>query len=304
MRQVVLSDRMRAVASMVTAGNRVCDVGCDHGFVSIYLVEQRLSPAVLAMDVRSGPLGAAREHIAERGLEEIITTRMSDGLHNYNIGEADTLICAGMGGGLMRRILSENSAKTDSFQELILQPQSEIEQFRAWLRERRYRITEEKMVEEDGKFYPMMRVDVRVCRPHIEEFDLCKLKNDDDCDQTGCEPENDDQHQEPEYAVYEGIYGNLYGAAIIEWRGHIINNTRIVIDNKELCKLENRYGALLLQRGDRVLESYLQREERIYGEILTGLRTQGLEDEKRQERYVQISGLLEECRMAHRIVEG
>lgn len=304
MRQVVLSDRMRAVASMVTAGNRVCDVGCDHGYVSIYLVEQRLSPAVLAMDVRSGPLGAAREHIAERGLEEIITTRMSDGLHNYNIGEADTLICAGMGGGLMRRILSENSAKTDSFQELILQPQSEIEQFRAWLRERRYRITEEKMVEEDGKFYPMMRVDVRVCRPHIEELDLCKLKNDDDCVQTGCEPENDDQHQEPEYAVYEGIYGNLYGAAIIEWRGHIINNTRIVIDNKELCKLENRYGALLLQRGDRVLESYLQREERIYGEILTGLRTQGLEDEKRQERYVQISGLLEECRMAHRIVEG
>lgn len=304
MRQVVLSDRMRAVASMVTAGNRVCDVGCDHGFVSIYLVEQRLSPAVLAMDVRSGPLGAAREHIAERGLEESITTRMSDGLHNYNIGEADTLICAGMGGGLMRRILSENSAKTDSFQELVLQPQSEIEQFRAWLREQGYRITEEKMVAEDGKFYPMMRVDVGACRPHIKGSDLCKLKSGDECVQTECEAENDDQHQESERVVYEDIYGNLYGAAIIDWRGHIINNTRIEIDDRTLCKLENRYGAMLLKRRDRVLESYLQREERIYEEILTGLRTQGLEDEKRQERYMEISGLLEECRVAHRIVEA
>lgn len=304
MRQVVLSDRMRAVASMVTAGNRVCDVGCDHGFVSIYLVEQRLSPAVLAMDVRSGPLGAAREHIAERGLEAIITTRLSDGLHNYNIGEADTFICAGMGGGLMRRILSENRAKTDSFQELILQPQSEIEQFRAWLREQGYRIAEEKMVAEDGKFYPMMRVDVGACRPHVKELILCKPKNDDDCVKEKCEAENEDQHQEAEHAVYEGIYGNLYGVSIIQWRSRIINNTWFEIDDKTLCKLENRYGALLLQRGDRVLESYLQREERIYGEILTGLRTQGLGDEKRQERYMEISGLLKECRMAHRIVEG
>lgn len=158
MKPVVLSERLRAVAAMVTAGNRVCDVGCDHGFVSIFLAQQGISPGVLAMDVRSGPLGAAREHIAERGLEHIIETRLSDGLHNYNVGEADTLICAGMGGRLMMRILSDDRDKTDSFRELILQPQSEVEQFRAWLRSRGYRITDENMIEEDGKFYPMMRV--------------------------------------------------------------------------------------------------------------------------------------------------
>ena len=185
MKPVVLSERLRAVAAMVTAGNRVCDVGCDHGFVSIFLAQQGISPGVLAMDIRSGPLGAAREHIAERGLEHIIETRLSDGLHNYNVGEADTLICAGMGGRLMMRILSDDRDKTDSFRELILQPQSEVEQFRAWLRGQGYRITDENMIEEDGKFYPMMRVatDTETGCVNLYEYaeDLRKSLNNSAC---------------------------------------------------------------------------------------------------------------------------
>ena len=237
MKPVVLSGRLQAVASMVTVGNRVCDVGCDHGFVPIYLVEQGISPMVLAMDVKQGPLSAAREHIAERGLEDVIETRLSDGLHNYNIGEADTLVCAGMGGRLMMRILSDNRDKTESFRELILQPQSEIEQFRAWLREQGYQITDENMIEEDGKFYPMMRVE----------------------------------------------------------KGNPITDTK-------LCKLEERYGPLLLKRQDKTLTAYLRREERIYTEILDNLQAQGLSDEKRKDRYAEVSELLEDCRRALDIV--
>ncbi len=158
MRPVVLSKRLQTVADMVSEHNRVCDVGCDHGFVSIYLVEQGISPRVLAMDVRKGPLSAAAEHVAERGLVSRIETRLSDGLHNYNIGEADTLVCAGMGGRLMMRILSEAPDKTDSFQEMILQPQSDIESFRRFLYEQGYHIVEENMIEEDNKFYSVMRV--------------------------------------------------------------------------------------------------------------------------------------------------
>lgn len=157
MKPVVLSKRLQAVADMVSMGNRVCDVGCDHGFVSVYLVEQGISPAVLAMDVRKGPLSAAREHVAERGLTSCIETRLSDGLHNYKIGEADTLVCAGMGGRLMMRILSEDREKTASFREMVLQPQSDIESFRRFLYEKGYHIAEENMIEEDGKFYPMMK---------------------------------------------------------------------------------------------------------------------------------------------------
>lgn len=143
---------------MVTPGNRVCDVGCDHGFVAIYLAQQQISPHVLAMDVRQGPLGAAIEHIEQYGLQKQIETRLSDGLHKYEIGEADTLICAGMGGKLMQRILSQYKEKTISFQELVLQPQSEIQQFREFLRIEGYCIVDENIIRDNGKYYPMMRV--------------------------------------------------------------------------------------------------------------------------------------------------
>lgn len=189
MRPVALSERLRTVACMVTVGNAVCDVGCDHGFVPIYLVQQGISPKVIAMDLREGPLCAAREHVAAYGLEEKIGTRLSDGLHNYKKGEAQTLICAGMGGGLMMRILAEDMEKTASFRELILQPQSEIEKFRRFLRESGYRILDEEMVEEDGKYYQAIRAagggklrtedtppDGNVCvDAPVDE--LCKLKD-------------------------------------------------------------------------------------------------------------------------------
>lgn len=153
----MLSERLRAVASMVSMGNRVCDVGCDHGFVPIYLIQQKISPYVLAMDVNEGPLEQAKEHIQAYELAGYIETRLSDGLKAYRTGEADSLICAGMGGRLMMQILEADRDKTASFEELILQPQSEIQQFRYFLRRQGYLLSDENMIEEDGKFYPMMK---------------------------------------------------------------------------------------------------------------------------------------------------
>lgn len=278
MKPISLSGRLQAVAAMVTVGNRVCDVGCDHGFIPIYLVERGISPYVLAMDVKSGPLSAAKEHIAERGLEAVIETRLSDGLHNYNKDEADTLVCAGMGGRLMMRILSDDRIKTESFRELILQPQSEPEQFRAWLRNQGYRITDENMIEEEGKFYPMMRVETgdtvdfgyggrqgRMLqsrearndnmRDYMDDYELCKPSN---------------------------CFSSL--------------------DDAILCKLCDRYGPVLLRSKNSTLASFLRREERIYKEILSELQAQDLSDDKRKKRHVEISELLEECRMALDIV--
>lgn len=145
------------LAGMVTPGSRVADIGCDHGFLSIYLAQKGISPSVIAMDVRKGPLSAAREHIDSRGLGAYIETRLSDGLKKLKPGEVDTVVCAGMGGRLMARILKESQEKTALLKELILQPQSELQEFREFLHKSGFRIMKEDMIREDGKYYFAMR---------------------------------------------------------------------------------------------------------------------------------------------------
>lgn len=155
---VEISARMKALTELVSPGSIVCDIGCDHGFVSIYLVQQGIADKVLAMDIRSGPLSQAQAHIAEWGLEDVIETRLSDGLQNMKPGEADCMICAGMGGPLMEKILREGREKARVMKELILQPQSEIARFRKFLRTEHYHIVKEDMVYEEGKYYPVIKV--------------------------------------------------------------------------------------------------------------------------------------------------
>lgn len=154
---MVLSRRLQMLADMVTPGNSVADVGCDHAFLSIYLIQAGISPHVLAMDVRKGPLAAAREHIEGSGLNTYIETRLSDGLEGLGEGEAETVLCAGMGGRLMERILKAGETKARAMKELILQPQSELKEFRAFLRQAGYRILAENGVYEDGKYYFAMK---------------------------------------------------------------------------------------------------------------------------------------------------
>ena len=152
-----LSKRLKAVAELVTPGMRLADVGTDHGYIPIYLTEAGVIPSAIAMDINKGPLERAKEHIREHGLEGKIQTRLSDGLKNLQMNEADCMIAAGMGGGLVIRILSEERDTAGSLKELILQPQSEIDSVRKYLTEEGYRIVAEDMVYEDVKYYPMMK---------------------------------------------------------------------------------------------------------------------------------------------------
>lgn len=158
-----LSLRLKTLANMVTEGYTVGDIGCDHGYVSIYLVKSGRCPRAIAMDVKKGPLGAARKHIEEYGVTQYIDTRLSDGLENLNPSEVDCIICAGMGGRLMARILEQGKEVVSSLKEMILQPQSELDFFRKYVIQSGYLIVAEDMVYEDGKYYPMMKVLVSGC---------------------------------------------------------------------------------------------------------------------------------------------
>lgn len=135
----------------------MADVGTDHGYVPICLIENEKIPSAIAMDVNQGPLNRAREHIREKDLGDRIETRLSDGFAALKEGEADTVLIAGMGGSLTVRILTEGEEVLSSVKELILQPQSEIAGVRRWLTEHGFRIVLEDIVLDEGKFYPMFR---------------------------------------------------------------------------------------------------------------------------------------------------
>ena len=154
-----LSNRLAAVAALVTEGYAVADIGTDHGYIPIYLAQTGKNRNMIAMDVNDGPLKRAGDHIAAYGLGQAITIRKSDGFQNLEPGEVEGVILAGMGGSLVIKIMTDYPEVTESIHEFILQPQSDLAKVRIFLQKQDYVITAEDMVLEDGKFYPMMRVE-------------------------------------------------------------------------------------------------------------------------------------------------
>jgi len=158
-----LSNRLMTVISMVTPGHIVADVGTDHGYVPIYLVEEKIAPKAFAMDVNEGPLSIAKSHIEEIGLSAQIETRLSDGVRALKPQEADTVVIAGMGGMLIKKILEEGLETISMLKELVLSPQSDLREVRLFLKDNRISITKEKMIFEDGKYYWVLH-----CVPQTE----------------------------------------------------------------------------------------------------------------------------------------
>ena len=105
MKEVQISRRLKTVAGLVGLDMVLADVGCDHGYIPIYLMQKRQIPKAIAMDVNEGPLLRAKEHIQEWGLEEYIETRLSDGVKALQPGEVQSIVIAGMGGRLILKIL-------------------------------------------------------------------------------------------------------------------------------------------------------------------------------------------------------
>lgn len=153
-----LGIRLSAVAGMVHKGNCIADIGCDHGFISIALVQNHIADRVIACDINKGPLAHAEKNVKACGLEEKIDLRLGDGFAPVAAGEVDGAIIAGMGGPLGLRILYDGREVLRKTNQVIFQVQSKMALVRFILTGWGFRTEEEIMVSEDGKFYPIMRL--------------------------------------------------------------------------------------------------------------------------------------------------
>ena len=231
-----MSVRLREIAELLRGPSklRAADVGCDHGYVSIYLVTHGIAKSCVAMDVRSGPLSGAKENVAEYGLSDIIETRLSDGLKELSPGEADALVIAGMGGNLMRRILEDGNPGKLGIKTAVLQPQSDIADFRQFIRESGYVITDEKVIEEDGKFYFPMKVILdkgKTSEPACEE-------------------------------TFDKAFDKAF---------ELIKKADADIGEEQILRICNRYGECNLLNGDETLEKYLLHGKKVCESILKSL---------------------------------
>lgn len=145
-----LSKRLYACSQFVHPGDRVADVGCDHGYLSIYLLKNNIAASVIASDIGEGPLKSAMANADRFGVADNIRFFLSDGVQSIP-REFDTLVCAGMGGDTMISILEAASWLRSRQYRLVLQCQTRVHLLRQYLSEKGWLIRDEVAVR-DGKF--------------------------------------------------------------------------------------------------------------------------------------------------------
>ena len=154
-----LSNRLNLVASFVPAGARLLDVGSDHAYLPIALLQEGKIEAAIAGEVVEGPYQSALQNVADNGLEDKIEVRLANGLAAFE--PTDSISCitiAGMGGRLIADILAAGLEKLAGVSRLVLQPNREDE-LRAWLVDHDFCIVAEAILEENEKFYEILVVE-------------------------------------------------------------------------------------------------------------------------------------------------
>lgn len=158
-----ISKRLLCCASMVQPGSRVADIGTDHGYLGIYLLQAGAARHVIACDLRKDPLENARRNAKLFGVDGEMELRLSDGLEKILPDEVDTVVMAGMGGDLIQRILSQCPWRKREGLQFILQPQSAGNVLRRWLCEDGFEIQREEPVQDGHFLYTVM--DIRQGEP-------------------------------------------------------------------------------------------------------------------------------------------
>ena len=155
-----LSKRLGAVASYVQKGSRLADVGSDHAYLPLFLVENGIIDYAVAGEVVQGPYQSALTNVVQAGKEELIQVRLANGLAAIESSDQiDTITIAGMGGRLIADILEADRDKLEKVKRLILQPNNREDELRIWLQEQGFQIVAEEMVTENQKFYEILVVE-------------------------------------------------------------------------------------------------------------------------------------------------
>lgn len=153
-----ISKRLLCCASMVQPGSRVADIGTDHGYLGIYLLQSSAARHVIACDLRKDPLENARRNAKLFGVDGEMELRLSDGLEKILPDEVDTVVMAGMGGDLIQKILSQCPWRKREGLQFILQPQSAGNVLRRWLCEDGFEIQREEPVQDGHFLYTVMEL--------------------------------------------------------------------------------------------------------------------------------------------------
>ncbi len=153
-----LTPRLKKIADLVPKNNCTADIGTDHAYIPIALVEQNICPQAIASDINRGPLNRAEANIKKHNLSEKIQTRLGAGLVTLSPKEAEVIIIAGMGGLLIADILEKSRDVADSAKLLLLQPMTAVSELRRYLTENGFEITGEYLEAEDEKLYNILTV--------------------------------------------------------------------------------------------------------------------------------------------------
>ena len=146
-----LSNRLQCIADYIRPGDRIVDVGTDHAYIPIWLLQRDPKATAIATDIRPGPLSRAQADAERYGVAERLTLLLCDGLALCASESVDTVILAGMGGETMISILA--AALWTLSKRLILQPQTKLSELRQWLSSHGYAITDASLVHDNGRLY-------------------------------------------------------------------------------------------------------------------------------------------------------
>lgn len=156
----MISKRLELVASFVPQGAILLDVGSDHAYLPIDLVEKGHIENAIAGEVVEGPYQSAVKNVESHGLKEKIQVRLANGLEAFEEEDQVSVITiTGMGGRLIAAILEEGLDKLASVQRLILQPNNREDDLRIWIQDHGFQIVAESILEEAGKFYEILVVE-------------------------------------------------------------------------------------------------------------------------------------------------